>query len=320
MRQFTFTSAFGERISGFLDDRTARGYNPETWIRHFIKFDRWIAETHPDLTELTREAVHEWLNDDSASPHDLSQRASAMRMFGKYLHALGENAYILPGKYTPMKPAAVPYIFTDAEMTALFAEIDDLPPTKTEPFLNEMAPTLFRLIYTCGLRPNEGRELLTGNVRLDTGEVLLTNTKGRKERVVVMSDEMLEMARKYAERRNVFANGNPYFFPSANGGAMASPTVCAAFQKAWSLAQPSNVPPRRVRVYDLRHRFASARLQLWLDSGENLDAMLPFLREYMGHRKFEDTAYYIHILPENLLKSPSVDWARFETMFPEVKP
>ena len=125
-----FTSAFGERISSFLDDRTARGYNPETWIRHFIKFDRWIAQTHPNLTELTRETVHEWLNDSSATPHDISQRASAMRMFGKYLHALGEKAYILPGKYSSAKHAFVPYIFTDAEMTALSSEIDALPPTQ----------------------------------------------------------------------------------------------------------------------------------------------------------------------------------------------
>ena len=36
--------------------------------------------------------------------------------------------------------------------------------------------------------------------------------------------------------------------------------------------------------------------------------MLPYLRAYMGHEKFEDTAYYIHILPDRLLKSPGVDW------------
>jgi integrase len=43
-----------------------------------------------------------------------------------------------------------------------------------------IAPVLFRLIYTCGLRPNEGRELLRENVNLDSGELYVTNTKKKK--------------------------------------------------------------------------------------------------------------------------------------------
>jgi integrase len=46
-------------------------------------------------------------------------------------------------------------------------------------------------------------------------------------------------------------------------------------------------------------------------------AMLPYLREYMGHSSLDETAYYIHLLPENLLKSAGIDWNRFNNMFPE---
>lgn len=314
-----FMSAFRERIQGFFDDRTARGYKQDTWIRYFIKFDRWVSEAHPDQISLTREIVYEWISDSTVSSNEAVHRGTAIRMFGRYLHALGEDTYVLPEKYGPVQRPSAPHIFSDSEMTALFSEIDALPPTKSEPFLNEMAPTLFRLIYTCGLRPNEGRELLEKNVRLDTGEILITHTKQKKERIVVMSDDMRVMANCYVERRKVFANGNPYFFPSANGGAMTGDMIYAAFNRAWSRVQLPGKFPGRVRVYDLRHRFASARLNLWLDSGENLLAMLPFLREYMGHQKLAQTAYYIHILPENLLKSSSIDWGRFETMFPEVQ-
>jgi len=48
-------------------------------------------------------------------------------------------------------------------------------------------------------------------------------------------------------------------------------------------------------------------------------AMLPFLREYMGHETLSETAYYIHILPENLAKSPAIDWDSFNAIFPEVE-
>ena len=47
--------------------------------------------------------------------------------------------------------------------------------------------------------------------------------------------------------------------------------------------------------------------------------MLPYLRTYMGHEKFADTAYYIHILPENLLRSPGVDWNRLDAIVPGVE-
>lgn len=313
-----FTSVFGERLSSFLDYRSARGFKKETYLRHFIKFDRWCVEKHPGQTQLSRELVLDWIDDAAISCYNTAQRVASMRQFAKYLCAIGEEAYILPEKYAPLKSRAAAYIFTDFELAALFRSIDRLPPTKKEPFLNEITPVLFRLIYTCGLRPNEGRELLLENVNLETGEILITHTKRNKERFVVMSDDMLAFARRYEQRRQIFGGGNPYFFPSAGGGAMTAETVYSAFNRAWSHADLDGKYPGKARVYDLRHRFASACLNRWLDNGENLLAMLPFLREYMGHSCLSETAYYIHILPENIIKSSAIDWAKFNAMFPEV--
>ena len=313
-----FSSAFAARIAAFLEYRVSRGFKRETHLRHLIKFDRWCLQYHPDKAELTQELVHSWIDDDTTSAYDISHKAMAIRQFGKYLGALGEETYVLPNKYAPVKSKAVPYIFDDCELAALFAAIDSLPATKGEPFLNEIAPTLFRLIYTCGLRPNEGRELLTENISLNTGEILITQTKFNKERLVVMSDDMLGLACEYDLRRRIFGKNSSQFFPSSTGVAMKSATVYAALNKAWGNADLPCKYPRTVRVYDLRHRFASACLNRWLDNGENLMAMLPFLREYMGHRTLSETAYYIHILPENIVKSSAIDWAKFSAMFPEV--
>ena len=313
-----FSSVFRERISNFLDYRTARGFKQETYLRHFIKFDRWCIEIHPEQTQLSRELVLDWISDTRISSYNTAQRVVSMRQFARYLCAMGEEAYILPEKYAPLKSRATAYLFTDFELIALFMAIDQLPPTKKEPFLNEILPVLFRLIYTCGLRPNEGRELLAENVNLETGEILITHTKRNKERFVVMSDDMLAFAREYEQRRRIFCRGNSYFFPSAGGGALTTETVYSAFNRAWSHADLAGKYPGKVRVYDLRHRFASACLNRWLDNGENLMAMLPFLREYMGHSHLSETAYYIHILPENIIKSSAIDWDKFNAMFPEV--
>jgi len=71
-------------------------------------------------------------------------------------------------------------------------------------------------------------------------------------------------------------------------------------------------------VYDLRHRYATTMLMKWLNEGANLETKLPYLSSFMGHTHFSDTAYYIHFLPEKLIRSAVIDWSRFSNLIPEV--
>lgn len=162
------------------------------------------------------------------------------------------------------------YIFSDSELSSLFSAIDTLPEDKKIPYTRQMLPVLFRLIYTCGLRPQEGRELKRRNINFQTGEILITNTKKKKERFVVMSDDMLMLCRRYDKMR---------------------------------------------RVYSLRHQFATANVNRWLDEQKDLDAMLPRLRAYMGHYTLKATAYYVHLLPENLSKNRGLTGKPFPRSF-----
>jgi integrase len=303
-----------------LEMRQIRGFKADTYIRPLLSFDRFCTEQDCTVPELTQELVFGWLN-SPAGLSDLNDNALAIRHFGTYLHAIEENTYILPNKFTPRRHHCLPYIFTDSEITALFEAIDSLPPTESEPFLNEIAPVIFRLIYTCGLRPNEGRNILKENVNIETGEILIDRTKNRKERIVVMSDDMSALAKRYNLRLSIFGNDSPYFFPAKDGNAISDRKLYAAFNKAWSTVSRPNgkTPFHPARIYDLRHRFASACLNRWLDKGENLKVMLPFLRAYMGHSSLSETAYYIHILPENLTKSPGIDWEALDAILPEVE-
>jgi hypothetical protein len=44
--------------------------------------------------------------------------------------------------------------------------------------------------------------------------------------------------------------------------------------------------------------FATHRLYKWLQDGENINACLSYLSEYMEHAKLSSTMYYIHLVPE----------------------
>jgi hypothetical protein len=56
----------------------------------------------------------------------------------------------------------------------------------------------------------------------------------------------------------------------------------------------------------------------WLESGADLQAKLPYLRAYMGHTSFDETLYYVHLLPENFVMAAGVNWNELAAVVPEV--
>jgi len=313
-----FKSKFATKLEAMLEYRVARGFKEETHLSSLLGFDKFCVANYPKLKVLTSEVVYAWLNlETTVVTSGLTAKATAIKQFGLYLNAIDEEAFVFTEKLSLSRQRCTPYIFTDSELTILFAEIDKLSKEKSEPYLHVIAPVMFRLVYTCGLRPHEGREILHENVNLDTGEILLVRTKRKKDRIVVMSDDMKELCRRYDLQRRIFGGESNYFFPAKDGSPFNAQRIHSALNRAWVLAtvNPLNPVTNRIRAYDLRHRFASARLNQWLDEGRDLMAMLPYLREYMGHNSLNETAYYIHILPENLTKSKGVDWKKLNGMF-----
>ena len=314
-------SGLAPAIRSMIDYKVSLGYEESTYLPRSRSLDRYCMEHFPDETSLTREVVTGWLErHPGESIGYFHSRAGYARGLGKYLASMGIPSFILPEKFTSGRSCFLPYIFTDSELKELFHVIDAQGSRENslQPFL---LSTVFRLIYTCGLRPNEGRMLKRESVNLKTGEILITETKGHKERIVVMSDDMTGLAASYARLRDAAYPDSPYFFPDRNGNSYSSPWMQNKFKAFFAAANPGvdpdMLPP--VRIYDLRHRFASAALSRWLDSGENLFNRLPYLRAYMGHKELSATVYYIHLLPENLVKSAGIDWDSLRRMIPEVE-
>lgn len=316
-----FISGIASAMVAMQDYREALGYSRQSHESSLMNFDRYLSAHHPKAVSISKVMVHDWLDREARKPRsNLTGKATTIRLLGQYLSAVGQKAYILPKGYASRHQAFTPYIFTDNELSRLFRAIDTLPSNSLDPTAPVVMPVLFRMTYTCGLRPGEGRELRREHINFDTGEIFITKTKRKKERIVVMSDDMLGLCWEYDARLDSLSCKSEFFFPRQNGQEYTESQIDRIFKKSWELAnstvKPSNLPD--VRVYDLRHRFATAVFHRWIDCGKNLYAMLPYLRAYMGHDNMSDTAYYIHILPENLVKSSGIDWAAFDALIPEV--
>lgn len=300
-------SGFAEQINKYLDYREALGYSRLTDGCMLARFDKYCAANHPEAMELTRDIVCGWIDSENTS---VPNKITAIRNFARYMGAHGCDAYEYPTTgQNKTKGRFLPHMFTPEELRALFAAIDKVKPSLKQPYLPIILPTMFRLIYSCGLRPNEGRELLRDSIDFETGAIRIVDTKGKKERTVVVSDDMRERLLGYDEERREFAGVNPYFFPSENGGVYTDKVIGQWFKKFWAAANPAvsvdSLP--YVRVYDLRHVFATTALTRWIKSGANIGSKLAYLRAYMGHESLNETLYYIHLLPETLLSGGNWD-------------
>lgn len=316
-----FHSGMAHAIEAMLEFKELHGHKKSSFAPVLKRFDRFCCDRYPNLSTLSRESVLDWLAVESKPKRNkMWHKTSIIRQFGKYLIAVGEEAYVLPERYVSKTHNFSPYLFTDDELTRLFKTIDHL--STEAPYVNmrKIAPVLFRLLYTCGLRPNEGRELKCANINLNNGELLVESNKKCKQRLIVLSDDMLSLCCKYDSIRIELSTGSDYFFPAADNNPFTHVQMRTAFKDYWAKANSTvrvdELP--NVRPYDLRHRFASAVLHKWIDEGRDLYAMLPYLRAYMGHEHISDTAYYIHVLPENLLNSKGVDWIGLDKVIPGV--
>lgn len=321
MNSSLFQSKLAPLLEEMIEYKCSIGYSRNTYESGLKNFDRFIGGKFPSEINFTQELVMNWLiKRENESPVSLQGRACLMRVLGKYLQLTGKDAYVLPNKFVSGTRNFTPYIFTDVELEQLFLSIDKVSAAEKILIRCKVFPVLFRIIYTCGLRPNEGRTLLLQNLNTVTGEILITATKQHKERIVIMSDDMKKFVEDYLLMRNSAYPDSPYLFPTVEGNCYTARQVQHFLRKSWSNAnqgiEPELLP--LIRTYDFRHRFATEVLMRWTEQNENISSLLPYLKTYMGHRSLSSTAYYIHLLPERLTKDNDLDWKIISKLTPEV--
>lgn len=304
-------------IDQMLEYKENLGYSKtsyESFLRDFQTYFEKVGGI-----DFSEETVLPWCKmRDTETPVSYRRRITPLRELSKYLYAMGYAEYIIPTDIFPIIHRELPYIFTDQELIDLFAECDKEKPWKTSPCRHLIIPVIFRLIYFCGLRPNEGRELKRSDFNYEEKTLFIRKNKSRKERLIPVSDDIAELCQDYINESTLIIPDSEYLFPSPTGKPYTKRWLSDTFNRLWIASDPKNknVP---VRVYLLRHRYATAVFTKWLAEGNDINACIPYLSAYMGHSNFMDTAYYIHLLPERLLSASKINWEKLNALIPEVE-
>jgi integrase/recombinase XerD len=292
---------FKPYIEGLIKQKRSLGYPYEDSARILRAFDTFCREHYPDESRLTKKLVMHWAEKrESEQVNGLACRLTPVRQLAKYMHRLGLEAYLLPPGLPGKLIRYVPHVFTDQELKAFFAEIDRCPVNPQYPARHVVMPVFFRVLYACGLRLSEARRLTVADVDLATGKLVIRQSKGHRERTVMMSEEVLDLCRVYQTQVSRLTPSRLAFFPNPYGQPYGRHAIDAWFRQFWAktdFTHPSGNPPR---VYDSRsgHTFAVKRLNLWVQEGKALTACLPYLSLYMGHAQLTATDYYLHLVPE----------------------
>lgn len=305
-----------EYIQEMLDYKKSLGFSGRSYEGFLNDFGRFTESKENFFFSET--IVNEWcIQRDTEQESGFRRRITALREFSKYLYAMGISDYVVRTDILPSLHQYTPYIFTDEELIRFFQQSDKEMYDSKAPAKKLMIPVIYRLIYLCGLRPNEGRELMKSDIDFEKNTIFIRKNKSHRERLIPIADDVSDMCQQYFEKLCMIYPDSKYFFPSPTGQPYSSKWLTGHFLQIWNNSKEVK-NNARVRVYDLRHRFATAVFMKWLDAGEDLYARLSYLSAYMGHTSLEDTAYYIHLLPEKLRKSSVINWNDFEQLFPEV--
>ena len=306
---------FIENLEGSFEQmmsyRTAVGYATGTYRSSVPSFLEFCEQHYPEAECISREMLDGWLSFYEYSNNSQAAFVSLVREFTRYRNFLGYPDFIPDEDYTIKRTAYNPYLFTDDELSGLFFTIDSYTgSTCGKRFMPEMVlPVYSRLLFCCGLRPQEPSAIKCEDVDLATGDVYIRQSKRHKDRHLIMSGDMIDLCRCY----DAIAGKREWFFQKWDG----APYERSWYNQVWRrLIAKAEIQWRgNPRPYDLRHAFASRNIIRWINAGKDVMELMPYLSAYMGHSELTSTFYYIHLLPENLRKSKAVDWELLSSIY-----
>ena len=157
-------------LTGLVQEKRAVGYIYNKEASRLKQFNEFCLSKGYNQSTLTKEIVLLWTH---KQPHEKqtnrATRISLMRVLGSYMARMGAQAFIYPKRSESYQENTyIPYIFTYAQLSRLFGQVDQLQTNANSPFRQMTYSLLFRLLYGCGLRISEALHLrVTANAWLN---------------------------------------------------------------------------------------------------------------------------------------------------------
>jgi site-specific recombinase XerD len=266
MPQTTPISPLRQRL---IDDMTLRNFSPKThWAYvHGVKILAEFLRRSPDKAsadDLRLFRLH--LVDRGYSVHMINQSLAALRFFYRVTAPRDDLVATIP--YIK-QPEQLPVVLSQDEVVRLLAAA---PGFKYQVMLSTC--------YAAGLRVSELVNLKVADIDSSRMVIRIEQSKGNKDRYVMLSPDLLAMLRKWYR----FAHPEYWLFPGMVAG---NPLTTNIIRWAVRRATQTAGIKKRVSPHTLRHSFACHLLENKTD--------IRVIQVLLGHARIESTNHYARI-------------------------
>ena len=291
-------TSLADALDDYLMLRRSLGHKLDNSGRQLARFVAYLEDIGVETVTVQATlgfVLDPHLNPASSTP---AKRLAAVRGFARHLVGIDPHTEIPPaGLVSYHARRRIPYLFSDDDVAAVVASAQASTPFT---FRAETLATLIRLLAVTGMRVGEALRLGRADIDWDDGVLLVRDTKFGKGRDVVVSASTIEALAAYRHRRDRSHPATTRFFVSLAGTPVIYTNFAKTFRDAVVAAGIGQGSPMRPRVHDLRHTFAVRTLIGWHRAGLHVEALLPRLSTYLGHREPRFTYWYLTATPELL--------------------
>jgi integrase/recombinase XerD len=272
-------------ITQFKNFLTYRRYSPNTIktytdaLEVFFRFHQTKEPERLSIEDII-EFNTEYILQKNLSASYQNQVINAIKLF--YRNRF--NRFMdLDNIQRPRREKRLPNVLSKAEVKAII-----------EAPVNLKHRAMLSLIYACGLRRSELLNLTLKDVLSDRNLLFIRQSKGKKDRVVPISDKTIDMLREYYKAYKP----KTWLFEG-----QFSNTKCSEMSLAKVLKQSVAKAKihKNVSLHWLRHSYATHLLESGTD--------LRYIQELLGHSSSRTTEIYTHVSTRNLqqIRSPFDD-------------
>jgi integrase len=291
-------SALADAARDYLRLRNSLGHD---LAEHHRELPRFVAFLEAEgLPVVTVAAALAWAHGPDVDPATSipPRRMTIARGFARYLAGLDARTEVPPpGLIAGRRRWRPPFIYSPGDIEALLAQARQLTPMPAATH-----ETLIGLLAATGLRAGEAIRLDRADIDWTSAVLMIRESKFGKTRMVPVLDSTLDALGRYAHTRDRLCPraATASSFVSTAGTRLIYARVGQVFRRLRDRSGIGAGADRPPRIHDLRHTFAVRTLLSWYQAGEDVEARLPVLSTYLGHRDPRSTYWYLSAAPELL--------------------
>ncbi len=269
-------SNFISDLKMLINELRIQGYSNKTikaYTGHMSRFMKYNSEYNTFNEKIIKSYILHLKENMNCSHSYISQLIGSLKFWYIKIKKLPDFEFCI---IHPRKEKKLPNVLSKQEVQNIISKIQNLK-----------HKTIIMLIYSAGLRISEAAQLKVSDINSQRGLIKISQGKGKKDRVTLLSEKVLKTLREY------YKGYKPeyWLFPGANS---ERPITTRSIQNVFEQARKNANISTKATVHWLRHSFATHLLESGVD--------LRYIQELLGHQSSKTTEIYTHVSSKEIAK------------------